>query len=99
MFIRILEETKNELRIEIGEEGHTFCNPLQKVLLEDKGVEIAGYNIAHPLRSNPTVYIRTKGNLKPKTVLQKAVKKLLERSNEFRIAYEKALKIFGEASS
>lgn len=99
MLIRILKETPNELRIEIEGEGHTFCNPLQKALLEDKEVEMAGYDIPHPLISNPIVYIRTKEGRKPETALQEAVEKLRKRSDEFRRAFEGALKAFDEGKS
>ena len=92
MFIRILKETSDELRIEIEGEGHTFCNPLQKILLEDKEVEVAGYDIPHPLFSNTILYIHTKGERKPKTVLRDALKKLRERSDNFKRAFEKTLK-------
>ena len=92
MFIRILKETSDELRIEIEGEGHTFCNPLQKILLEDEEVEVAGYDIPHPLFSNTILYIHTKGKRKPKTVLRDALKKLRERSDDFREAFEKTLK-------
>lgn len=92
MFIRILKETSDELRIEIEGEGHTLCNPLQKILLEDE-VEVAGYDIPHPLFSNTILYIHTKGERKPITVLRDALKKLRERSDDFKRAFEKTLKI------
>ena len=92
MNIHILKETSDELRIEIKGEGHTFCNPLQKILLEDNEVEVAGYDIPHPLFPNTILYIHTKGKRNPKTVLREALKKLRERSNNFKIAFEKTLK-------
>ena len=93
MNIRILKETSDELRIEIEGEGHTFCNPLQKILLEDDEVEVAGYDIPHPLFSNTILYIHTKGKQNPKTVLRGALKKLRERNDNFKMAFEKMLKI------
>jgi DNA-directed RNA polymerase subunit L len=92
MFIRILKETSDELRIEIEGEGHTFCNPLQKILLEDEEVEVAGYDIPHPLFNNTILYIHTKGERKPKTALREALNKLRERSDDFKSAFEKTLK-------
>ena len=94
MLIHILKETPNELRIDIAGEGHTFCNVLQKTILEDGNVEVAGYDIPHPLTSNPIVFIRTKGDRKPETVLREAVEKLRERNEEFRKAFEEAVKKF-----
>ena len=44
MEIKILEKTKNTLRLEVAGEGHTLCNALRRQLWEDKTVEVAGYN-------------------------------------------------------
>lgn len=92
MKIRVLKKTANELKIEIEGEGHTFCNALQKILLEDEAIEMAGYNISHPLTSSPVIYVRTKGTKKPETAIKEAVKKVRKRNKEFRKTFEKALK-------
>jgi len=92
MKIKILEPRKEqELKIEIEGEGHSFCNALQKVLLEDETVEMAGYNLPHPLISNPIVYVRTKNQRKPEAALREAAQKLQQRNNEFREAFKRAL--------
>jgi DNA-directed RNA polymerase subunit L len=90
--IKIVKKTANELRIEIEGEGHTFGNVLQKALLEDDTIEMAGYNIKHPLISNPTVYLRTKEKRKPEEALRDAAKKIHERSKEFKKSFKRALK-------
>jgi DNA-directed RNA polymerase subunit L len=90
--IKVLKKTSNELKIEIEGEGHTFCNVLQQVLLEDDTIEMAGYNIEHPLTSNPTVYVRTKGTQKPKAVLIEAAKKIQKQNKELHKSFERALK-------
>lgn len=92
MKVRILKKTKNELKIEIDGEGHTFCNAIQKALLKDERVELAGYNIEHPLSSSPTIFLRTKRASNSKTVLENAVKTVQEDSDAFRKALNKALK-------
>lgn len=92
MKIKVLKKASNELNIEIEGEGHSFCNVLQKVLLEDETIEMAGYNIPHPLTSNPIIYVRTTGTRKPETAIKEAVKKVRKRSKEFRKTFEKALK-------
>jgi DNA-directed RNA polymerase subunit L len=92
MKINVLKESPSELKIEIEGENHTYCNALQKVLLEDDSVEMAGYNLPHPLTSSPIVYVRTRGNRKPAAALKDAAKKLGDRSKEFRKTFEKALK-------
>lgn len=92
MEIKVLKKTSNELKIEIEGEGHTFCNVLQKALLEDDTIEMAGYNIEHPLTSNPTVYVRTKEKRKPETALIDAAKKVQKQNKEFKKSFERALK-------
>jgi len=92
MNVKVLEKGPNELRIEIEGEGHTFCNALQKMLLEDETVEMAGYDIHHPLISSPIIYVRTKGKRHPETALREAAEKIKARNREFRASFEKALK-------
>jgi len=96
MDIKILKKTTDEMRIEILGEGHTFCNLLQKALLEDETVEVGGYSVEHPLVSNPVVHVRMKEKRRPEkrpeTALKEATEKIRHRSREFRISFEKALK-------
>jgi len=99
MQVKVLEKKANELKIEIEGENHSFCNALQRTLLEDKTIEMAGYNIPHPLISNPIVYVRTKGQRKPETALRNAAEKIRKRSKEFRETFEKALKEWKKSKS
>jgi len=96
MDIKILKKTTDEMRIEVLGEGHTFCNLLQKALLEDGTVEIGGYSIEHPLVSNPVIYVKMKEKRKPEkrpeTALKEAAENIRHRSREFRTSFEKALK-------
>ena len=96
MDIKVLKKTPDEIRIEIIGEGHTFCNVLQKALLEDETVELGGYSIEHPLVSNPVVYVRMKEKRKPEkrpeTALKEAAEKIRHMNREFRTGFEKALK-------
>jgi DNA-directed RNA polymerase subunit L len=90
--IKVLKKTANELKIEIEGAGHGLCNLLQKKLLEDKSVDMAGYDIPHPLISNPVVYVRMKGTAKPEDALKKAAEKAREANETFSKELEKALK-------
>ena len=92
MKVKTLKKTANELKIEVEGVGHTFCNLLQKRLLEDANVDLAGYDIPHPLASNSIIYIRTKGKVKPEEVLHKAVEKVREMNKEFSHELQKALR-------
>ncbi len=91
MQLRVLSRTSKELKIEIEGEGHTLCNLLESVLLEDEDVEFAGYDIAHPLVSSPVISIHTKNGRKPEEALREAVEKILQRGKELAEGFDKAL--------
>jgi DNA-directed RNA polymerase subunit L len=88
----VLKKTSNELKIEVEGMGHTLCNMLQKMLSENEKVDLAGYDIPHPLASNPIIYVRTKGKAKPEEALLKAIERARNVNKEFREELEKALK-------
>jgi DNA-directed RNA polymerase subunit L len=92
MQVKVLEKKANELKIEIEGEDHSFCNVLQRALLEDDTIEMAGYDIPHPLVSNPIVYVRTRGQRRPETALRNAAEKIRKGNKEVRETFEKALK-------
>ncbi|MEM3823324.1 MAG: DNA-directed RNA polymerase subunit L [Candidatus Bathyarchaeia archaeon] len=92
MKIKKLKETSNELKIEIEDFGQTLGNLLQKRLLEDENVDLAGYNIPHPLSSTAIIYIRTKGDVTPKEALLKAIERAYQANKNFSIKLEQALK-------
>lgn len=69
MDITAIENDKQRLKIQIGGEGHTFCNVLKKELWQDKSIAIAGYSIEHSLTSDPVLTLEvSKGDAK-KTLL------------------------------
>jgi DNA-directed RNA polymerase subunit L len=90
--VKVLKKAGNELKIEVEGAGHGLCNLLQKKLLEDKRVDLAGYDVPHPLASNPVIYVRTKGAAKPEDALVTAAEKAREVNKAFGKALEKALK-------
>jgi DNA-directed RNA polymerase subunit L len=90
--VKVLKKTANELQIEVEGAGHGLCNLLQKKLLEDKSVDMAGYDVPHPLVSNPVIYVRMKGAAKPEAALERACEKAREANEAFRKELEKALK-------
>jgi DNA-directed RNA polymerase subunit L len=92
MKVKMLKRSPNELKIEVEGVGHTLCNLLQKRLLEDENVDLAGYDIPHPLASNSVIYVRTKGKVKPEVILQRTVEKASEMNKKFNKELEKALK-------
>lgn len=92
MKVKVLKKASNELKIEVEGMGHTLCNMLQKMLSENEKVDLAGYDIPHPLASNPIIYVRTKGKAKPEEALLKAIERARNVNKEFREELEKALK-------
>ena len=85
MKIKVIKKEKNKLELEIVGEDHTFCNTLRKELWNDKDVKIAGYNIEHPLISNPVLTIETEKK-DPKKVLEAAIKRLKDRNTKIKTA-------------
>jgi DNA-directed RNA polymerase subunit L len=92
MKVKVLSKSSNELKIEIEDAGHTVCNLVQKKLLEDEAVDLAGYDVPHPLSSSSVIYVRTKGKLKPEEALKRAVEKAREINKEFGRELVRALK-------
>jgi len=92
MKVNVLKKKADELKIEIEGAGHTICNILQKRILEEEHVDLAGYDVPHPMASNPIIYIRTIDNVKPEQVLRNALEKARETNKEFSKEFEKAIK-------
>jgi DNA-directed RNA polymerase subunit L len=92
MKVKVLKKEGNELKIEIEGGTHGICNLLQKRLLEDDAVDLAGYDVSHPLASNPTIYVRMKGKSKPETALVRAAEKVIASNAEFGKELARALK-------
>ena len=92
MKVKVLKKEANELKIEVEGAGHGLCNLLQKKLLEDESVDMAGYDVPHPLASNPVIYVRMKGSAKPEAALIKAADEAREANNAFGKELKKALK-------
>ena len=92
MEIKILEEKKNRLVIEIKGEGHAFCNALKKELWNDSHVKIAAYKIEHPMIGIPTLIVETDGKESPKKALAEAAKRLGREADKFKTAFLKGVK-------
>jgi len=91
MEVKVISKTKNELRFEIIGEDHTFCNLLQNVLLEDKNVEMAGYDQPHPLIRSSVIYLRTKREASPEKALLNALAGIQELNREFNEKFAEAV--------
>jgi DNA-directed RNA polymerase subunit L len=89
---KVLKKTSDVLKLEVEGVGHTLCNLLQKRILEEANVDLAGYDVPHPMSPQAIVYVRTKGKVKPEEVLKSAVTRARELNKEFGKEFEKALK-------
>ena len=89
MELKLIEEDKEKLKIEIKGEGHTFCNLLRDELWNDKSVKAAGYAIEHALMGEPRLLIEASNPVK---ALQGAIDRLRKKNDEFR-SMVKELKI------
>ncbi|MFW9985174.1 MAG: DNA-directed RNA polymerase subunit L [Candidatus Odinarchaeota archaeon] len=92
MNINIIKNTSRELELEIEGEGHTLCNPLREILFEDTHLTFAGYSVPHPLTRSARFIVRTDGKVKAINSFKKAAQKLIERTEELRLEFQKALK-------
>jgi DNA-directed RNA polymerase subunit L len=82
MEIKVIAMDKNSMKVELIGEDNTFANALRKELWENKSVQITGYNIEHPLVTNPILVINTDGKEDPKKVLLKTAESLKDKNNE-----------------
>jgi DNA-directed RNA polymerase subunit L len=93
MDLRVIEQSEDELHIEIAGEDHTFMNVLKGALLETEGVEAATYDM-NPEQSGgqtePILTIRTDG-ADPLDCLQDAAEHVKEQTQAFQDAFQAAV--------
>ncbi len=92
MKVKVIEDNKNKLVLEIRGEGHAFCNALKKELWNDKHVKTAAYKIEHPLVGIPTMIVETDGKETPKKALTEAAKRLGKLADNFKTSFLKGVK-------
>lgn len=93
MEIKIIEESKNRLILNIEGTGHSLCNLIVKELWNDDSVKNAAYRIDHPLKGIPTLLIETmQGKDEPRKVLENAIKRVRKANDKFREAFSKEVK-------
>ncbi|MFH1329016.1 MAG: DNA-directed RNA polymerase subunit L [Candidatus Bathyarchaeota archaeon] len=90
--VNLIKMDKNELKVEVEGEGHTLLNILQKFLLKNEKVEIAGYTVPHPLDRKAILYVKTKGRIEPSRAILEASEELKEETGEFLKIFKTSLK-------
>ena len=84
MEIKVLDDKKNKLIVEVKGVDHTLCNALKLELGNDKHVKIATYSIRHPQISVPQIIVETDGDETPKNALIGAVDRLHKVNAKFK---------------
>ena len=92
MEIKILDDKKNKLVIEITGADHILCNSLKTELLNDKHVKIATYSIRHPQISVPQMIVETDGEVSPKNALINAVQRMHKTNEKFKKEFSAAIR-------
>jgi DNA-directed RNA polymerase subunit L len=92
MELKIIEQEKNKLVLEIEGEDHTFCNVLKDELWNDEHVKLASYNIKHPVVSSPYVIVETDGSITPQQALANAAKRVGKAAEKFKTEFAKSVK-------
>ena len=91
MDLRVIENTDDELSIEIGGEDHTFMNVLKGALLELDAVEAATYDM-NPEQSGgqtePVLTIKTNDSMAPIDALEEGATRVREKTDDFRAAFD-----------
>ena len=92
MEIRIIDDKKNKLIIEVKGADHTLCNALKTELYNDKHVKIATYSIRHPQISVPQVIVETDGEESPRNALMNAAERLHKINARFKKEFLKEVR-------
>lgn len=92
MEIKILDDKKNKLIIEVKGTDHTLCNALKSELWDDKHVKVATYSIRHPQISVPQMIVETDGEESPRNALINAVQRLQKNNAKFKKEFVKEVR-------
>jgi DNA-directed RNA polymerase subunit L len=94
MKVNVVKSSDNEIKLEIEGAGHSLLNVLQKTLLQDSKIEVAGYHVPHPLIDKGVLFVHTKDKVKPEDAILDATQKVLDLSNDFETSFKKASKAY-----
>ncbi len=87
MNLKVLEQDKNMLKVEVGGEDHTLTHVIAKAAWEEKGEAAAVRE--HPFMVEP--FIIVKGS-NPKKILEKAAVRVAKQCDELKESFSRALK-------
>ena len=92
MEIKILDDKKSKMIIEVKDTDHTLCNALKTELWNDKHVKIAAYSIRHPQISVPQMIVETDGDESPRNAMINAVERLHKSNAKFKKEFLKEVR-------
>ena len=92
MQVRILDDKKNRIIIEVKGTDHTLCNAIKSELYNDKHVKIATYSIRHPQIGIPQMIVETDGDESPRNALINAVQRLHKTNEKFKKDFVKEVR-------
>ena len=92
MEVKIFDDKKNKMIVEVKGADHTLCNSLKSELLNDKHVKIATYSIRHPQISLPQIVVETDGEISPKNAVINAVQRLHKINEKFKKEFAAAIR-------
>jgi DNA-directed RNA polymerase subunit L len=89
--MKINKESETEMEIIFENDKATISMLLKEELDKDPNVIIAAWKENHPLIKDIYLYIKTDGKKKPREVLIDAIKRALDRLNNFEKEYNKII--------
>ncbi|MBS3143135.1 DNA-directed RNA polymerase subunit L [Candidatus Woesearchaeota archaeon] len=92
MELKVLEESKTKLHLEIQGLGHGFCNILKQELWNDEHIKISAYSLKHPLVGHPMLIVETDTKKSPRDAIEDAIKRLQKTNEKTSKEFDKAFK-------
>ncbi len=91
MELNVAERGDDSIVVEVKDETVTMTNILSGELWEDDNVSEAAHIKEHPYLEQPKLFVKTSKG-KPETAIDKAVDRLIKKTEEFSDKFKKALK-------
>ena len=94
MKVDLINKTDDRIEVQVFDEGHSLCAPLNDFVFERiDDIDMSGYKIRHPLKPDPSVYVKIKeeSKKKPEEILIEASEDFLAKVKEFQDAFTKAI--------
>jgi len=82
MEVKILEQAKDFIKVELVGEDHTLANVLRDELNNDSHVKVSGYKRDHPLVGSPVLIVKTDGKEDPRKAIDACVARLKKKNSE-----------------